>query len=226
VVEYEIGCGKKRICPPYHYIASWRYADLRIYFSWSISGDEIPSRIRRFSAWNHDFCTCMRISRLVRHWLPFERVVQHTRRLRLYELQRKEPLYNPRWPPPRRGLLLANTKQEAPPWLTARDGMIYWDFCLFAPALQRTHHCLACLDGRYARICDIGFRHLDRVQLQPFFHDRQTSSFHVSTCSPACFKCQYQIQFQISQGLYRPFSIIHVWFIFLFFFIIFLYCKN
>lgn len=63
----------------------------------------------------------------------------YTRRLRLYELQRKEPLYNPRWPPPRRGLLLANTKQEAPPWLTARDGMIYWDFCLFAPALQRTH---------------------------------------------------------------------------------------
>jgi len=79
-----------------------------------------------------------RISRSVRHWFPFERVTQHTRRLRLYELQRKEPLYNPRWPPPQRGLLLANTKQEAPPWLTARDGMIYWDFCLFAPALQRT----------------------------------------------------------------------------------------
>lgn len=62
-----------------------------------------------------------------------------TRRLHLYELWRKEPLYNPRWPPPRRGLLLANTRQEAPPWLTARDGMIYWDFCLFAPALQRTY---------------------------------------------------------------------------------------
>jgi len=178
-------------------------AHLRINFSrQSIGGvDKISSWIRRFSAWNHDFYTRTRISRLVRHWLPFERVVQHTRRLRLYELQRKEPLYNPRWPPPRRGLLLANTKQEAPPWLTACDGMIYWDFCLFAPTLQRTHHCLARLDGRYARICDIGFRHLDQVQLQPFFHDGQTSSFYVSTCSPACLKCQYQIQFQISQGL-------------------------
>lgn len=222
MVEYEIECGKKRICPPYHYIASWRYADLRIYFSrWSISGiDEIPSRIRRFSAWNHDFCTRMRISRLVRHWLPFERVVQHTRRLRLYELQRKEPLYNPRWPPPRRGLLLANTKQEAPPWLTARDGMIYWDFCLFAPALQRTHHCLACLDGRYARICDIGFRHLDRVQLQPFFHDGQTSSFHVSTCSPACFKSISDSISDITGFISRPFSIIHFWFIFFYYFFI------
>lgn len=144
MVEYEIGCGKKRMCRVPLIITSHHDAmQIRwIYFSRrSIGGaDEIPSRIRRFSAWNHDFCTRTKISRLVRHWLPFERVVQHTRRLRLYELQRKEPLYNPRWPPPRRGLLLANTKQEAPPWLTARDGMIYWDFCLFAPALQRTHH--------------------------------------------------------------------------------------
>lgn len=116
-----------------------RYADFKLRRSIG-DVDEISSRIRSSSAWNRDFYTCMRISRLVRHWLPFERVVQHTRRLRLYELQRKEPLYNPRWPPPRRGLLLANTKQEAPPWLTARDGMIYWDFCLFAPALQRTYH--------------------------------------------------------------------------------------
>lgn len=82
--------------------------------------------------WNHDFCTDTKISRSVRHWIPFEKITQYTRRLRLYELRRKEPLYNPRWPPPWRGLLLANTKQEAPPWLTARDGMIYWDFCLFA----------------------------------------------------------------------------------------------
>lgn len=54
--------------------------------------------------------------------------------LHSYVLRRKEPLYNPRWPPPQRGLLLANTKREAPPWLMARDGMIYWLFCLFAPA--------------------------------------------------------------------------------------------
>lgn len=70
---------------------------------------------------------------------PSKRLPGNPRRLHLYELWRKEPLYNPRWPPPRRGLLLANTRQEAPPWLTARDGMIYWDFCLFAPALQRTY---------------------------------------------------------------------------------------
>lgn len=153
MVEYEVGCGNKKkrkknngrvplIITLHRATTLCRFENLHLAVWRSIGGsrDEIPSRILRFSAWNHDFYTRTRISRLVRHWLPFERVVQHTRRLRLYELQRKEPLYNPRWPPPRRGLLLANTKQEAPPWLTARDGMIYWDFCLFAPALQRTHH--------------------------------------------------------------------------------------
>ena len=56
----------------------------------------------------------------------------------IYILLRKEPLYNPRWPPTQRGLLLANTRREAPPWLMARDGMIYWVFCLFA--LQHNEH--------------------------------------------------------------------------------------
>lgn len=54
----------------------------------------------------------------------------------MYVLRRKEPLYNPRWPPSQRGLLLANTRQEAPPWRMVRDGMIYWIFCLFAPVAQ------------------------------------------------------------------------------------------
>lgn len=156
-------------CPSYHYkytyaphththayphTHTYTYAPthIRIYLSlsWQSIGENLDEGISRMIL-GVKSRFLPRISRLVRHWLPFEReVARYTRRLRLYELQRKEPLYNPRWPPPRRGLLLANTKQEAPPWLTARDGMIYWDFCLFAPALAATN--TACL----ARYLDVG----------------------------------------------------------------------
>lgn len=106
----------------------------------------------------------MEIVEWIRHWDVLERCLV-PRRLHLYELRRKEPLYNPRWPPRRRGLLLANTRQEAPPWFTARDGMIYWDFCLFAPALQRTRRTQAFLDGRQVSLCrTIRYRLQKRVQ--------------------------------------------------------------
>lgn len=45
--------------------------------NWSQVAWDSQSDSRGFSAWNRDFCTRTRISRLVRHWLPFERVVQH-----------------------------------------------------------------------------------------------------------------------------------------------------
>lgn len=132
-------CPKYRVllinCHHHHHHVSWLWAKSSRHLSHPLLGtvnrrfDECVRWTISAKSW---FRADTKISWSVRHWIPFEKITQYTRRLRLYELRRKEPLYNPRWPPPWRGLLLANTKQEAPPWLTARDGMIYWDFCLFA----------------------------------------------------------------------------------------------
>ncbi|KAL2734322.1 hypothetical protein V1478_004020, partial [Vespula squamosa] len=96
----------------------------------------------------------MEIVEWIRHWDVLERYLV-PRRLHLYELRRKEPLYNPRWPPRRRGLLLANTRQEAPPWFTARDGMIYWDF-LFHCFRSLIHLARTSLDSARADVNERG----------------------------------------------------------------------
>ncbi|KAL2721464.1 hypothetical protein V1477_020284 [Vespula maculifrons] len=96
----------------------------------------------------------MEIVEWIRHWDVLERYLV-PRRLHLYELRRKEPLYNPRWPPRRRGLLLANTRQEAPPWFTARDGMIYWDF-LFRCFRSLIHLARTSLDSARADVNERG----------------------------------------------------------------------
>lgn len=163
MVEYErkkkkIGCGLKSGCvsPLSLYVRTYAHtraraptphahSNLSIFLSWQSIGENLgEGRLGGwFSAWNHEFLTeDIAISTPLASFRE-RSSPRYTRRLRLYELQRKEPLYNPRWPPPRRGLLLANTKQEAPPWLTARDGMIYWDFCLFAPCAATNAACLA-----------------------------------------------------------------------------------
>lgn len=67
--------------------------------------------------------------------------------------RRKEPLYNPRWPPPLRGLLLANTKREAPPWFMPRDGMIYWLFCLVRPGIHPERERENARFKRYRYVC-------------------------------------------------------------------------